>query len=69
MPAGPGARRVLEFVATFAGAVVLHALWDTFSGVAPFLILAAISLGWLFWALHRYRAFAGHRAGEPSLAA
>jgi RsiW-degrading membrane proteinase PrsW (M82 family) len=67
--ANPGTRRVLEFIGTFAGAVVLHALWDTFSGVVPFLVLAAISLGWLFWALHRYRAFADRRAAAGSLAA
>ncbi|MCA2216442.1 PrsW family intramembrane metalloprotease [Jidongwangia harbinensis] len=60
--ASPGARRALEFLGTFAGAVALHALWDTFSGVVPFLVLAAISLGWLFRALHRYRAFGDHRA-------
>jgi RsiW-degrading membrane proteinase PrsW (M82 family) len=61
--ASPSGRRVLEFLATFVGAVTLHALWDTFSGVVPFLILAIISLGWLFWALRRYRAF-----GERGLA-
>ena len=27
------------------------------SGPIPFIVLAVISLGWLFWALHRYRAF------------
>jgi protease PrsW len=56
--AAPAMRRFLEFAATFVGAVVLHTLWDTFSGVAVFIVLAFISLGWLFWALHRYRAFA-----------
>jgi RsiW-degrading membrane proteinase PrsW (M82 family) len=56
--ASPSARRGLEFLATFAGAVVLHTLWDTFSGLVAFLVLALISLGWLFWALHRYKAFA-----------
>jgi len=56
--ASPSARRVLEFLGTFAGAVVLHTLWDTFSGLVAFLVLALISLGWLFWALHRYKAFA-----------
>jgi RsiW-degrading membrane proteinase PrsW (M82 family) len=56
--ASPSARRLLEFLGTFAGAVVLHTLWDTFSGLVAFLILALISLGWLFWALHRYKAFA-----------
>ncbi len=64
--AAPGLRRALEFAGTFAGAVALHTLWDTFSGVPTFVVLATISLGWLFWALHRYKAF-GERtlAGEP----
>lgn len=66
MLADPGTRRVLEFIGTFAGAVALHTLWDTFSGVIPFLILAVISLGWLFWALHRYRAFGGPRLAAES---
>jgi RsiW-degrading membrane proteinase PrsW (M82 family) len=56
--ARPDLKRVLEFIGTFAGAVVLHTLWDTFSGVLVFVVLAIISLGWLFWALHRYKAFA-----------
>ncbi|MEV6492103.1 PrsW family intramembrane metalloprotease [Actinoplanes sp. NPDC051633] len=56
--ASPVFKRFLEFAATFAGAVILHTLWDTFSGALVFVILGIISLGWLFWALHRYRAFA-----------
>ena len=56
--ASPSARRALEFIGTFLGAVVLHTLWDSFSGLIVFAILAVISLGWLFWALHRYKAFA-----------
>jgi protease PrsW len=56
--AAPSGKRVLEFLGTFAGAVVLHTLWDTFSGLVVFIVLAIISLGWLFWALHRYKAFA-----------
>jgi RsiW-degrading membrane proteinase PrsW (M82 family) len=64
--AAPGSKRVLEFIGTFIGAVILHTLWDTFSGVIPFVILAIVSLGWLFWALHRYRAFGEHAlAAEP----
>ena len=55
--ADPGTKRVLEFIGTFIGVVVLHALWDSFGGVIPFVILAVISLGWLFWALHRYKTF------------
>jgi len=56
--ASPSGKRVLEFIGTFLGAVILHTLWDTFSGLLVFIVLAIISLGWLFWALHRYKAFA-----------
>jgi protease PrsW len=55
--AQPGTRRALIFVGTFIGAVILHTAWDTFSGIIPFIILAIISLGWLFIELRRYRAF------------
>jgi RsiW-degrading membrane proteinase PrsW (M82 family) len=55
--AAPSGRRVLTFIATFVGAVVLHTSWDTFGGIVPFIILGVISLGWLFLALRRYRAF------------
>jgi RsiW-degrading membrane proteinase PrsW (M82 family) len=67
--ASPSGKRLLEFLATFAGAVLLHTAWDTFSGLIPYLILAAISLGWLFLALRRYRLFGDRRAGLiPALA-
>jgi RsiW-degrading membrane proteinase PrsW (M82 family) len=55
--AAPNLRHVLTFIATFIGAVILHTCWDTFGGIIPFIILAIISLGWLFLALRRYRAF------------
>jgi protease PrsW len=58
--ATPNGKHLLEFIGTFLGAVILHTLWDTFTGVVPFIILAIISLGWLFWALHRYNAFGEH---------
>jgi RsiW-degrading membrane proteinase PrsW (M82 family) len=58
--AAPTGRRLLELLATFVGAVVLHTCWDAFPGLATFVILAVISLGWLFLALRRYRAFADH---------
>jgi RsiW-degrading membrane proteinase PrsW (M82 family) len=61
--ASPTGRRLMEFVATFIGVVVLHTCWDTFPGLIPFVILAVISLGWLFLALRRYRAFAEHDFG------
>jgi RsiW-degrading membrane proteinase PrsW (M82 family) len=65
--AAPTGRRLLEFLGTFAGAVALHTCWDTFEGLIPFIILAIISLGWLFYALHRYRTFAEHGIGAQPL--
>ncbi|WP_212999455.1 PrsW family intramembrane metalloprotease [Winogradskya consettensis] len=63
--ASPTGKKVLAFIGTFAGAVAMHTAWDTFSGVIPFIILAILSLGWLFAALHRYRAFAEHTQWAP----
>jgi RsiW-degrading membrane proteinase PrsW (M82 family) len=66
--ASPSGKRVLAFIATFIGAVVLHTCWDTFNGVITYIVLGVISLGWLFLALHRYRAFAEHsRFAAPDL--
>jgi RsiW-degrading membrane proteinase PrsW (M82 family) len=65
--ATPNGKHVLEFLATFIGAVALHTAWDTFGGVIPFIILAIISLGWLFLALRRYRAFDELAAGRQPL--
>jgi protease PrsW len=68
--ASPSGKRVLAFIATFIGAVALHASWDTFGGILTYIILGVISLGWLFLALHRYRAFAEHsRFAAPDLLA
>lgn len=61
----PSGKRALALIGTFAGAVALHTAWDTFGGVIPFIILAILSLGWLFLALHRYRTFAEHSAWAP----
>jgi RsiW-degrading membrane proteinase PrsW (M82 family) len=58
--ASPTGKKFAEFAATFIGAVALHTLWDTYAGLVAFIILAVISLGWLFLALRRYRAFADH---------
>lgn len=63
--ATPSGRKALAFAGTFVGAVAMHAAWDTFGGVLPFAILAVISLGWLFLAMHRYRAFAEHTTWSP----
>jgi RsiW-degrading membrane proteinase PrsW (M82 family) len=56
----PSGKQFLAFLGTFVGAVVLHTLWDSFGGLLTYLILAIISLGWLFLALRRYRAFSEH---------
>jgi protease PrsW len=63
--ATPTGKKVVAFIATFIGAVAMHTAWDTFGGVIPFIILAGLSLGWLFAALHRYRAFAEHSTWAP----
>lgn len=63
--ASPTGKKMLAFIATFIGAVAMHTAWDTFQGVIPFIVLAILSLGWLFGALHRYRAFAEHTAWAP----
>jgi RsiW-degrading membrane proteinase PrsW (M82 family) len=63
--ASPSGKKVLAFIATFVGAVAMHTAWDTFGGPIPFVILAILSLGWLFLALHRYRAFAEHSTWAP----
>ena len=51
----PTGRHLLGFLGTFAGAVALHATWDSFGRIVTYLVLAAISLTWLFLTLHRYR--------------
>jgi RsiW-degrading membrane proteinase PrsW (M82 family) len=58
--ASPSGKRFLEFLGTFAGAVVLHTCWDSFPHLYTYVVLAVISLGWLFTALRRYRTFAEH---------
>jgi RsiW-degrading membrane proteinase PrsW (M82 family) len=63
MLASPTGKRVLEFIATFVGAVILHTLWDTFTGIPTFIVLGIVSIGWLFWALHRYKAFGDRTLG------
>jgi protease PrsW len=58
--AAPNTRHVLAFVGTFAGAVILHTSWDTFNSPVAYVILAAISLSWLFLSLRHYRTVAEH---------
>jgi len=61
--ASPSAKRFLIFLGTFAGAVVLHTLWDTFDNLWVYLGLGIVSLGWLFIELARYRTFSEHTLG------
>jgi RsiW-degrading membrane proteinase PrsW (M82 family) len=65
--ANPTGKRVLAFIGTYIGAVILHTCWDTFGGIIPFIILAIISLGWLFLTLRHYRAFEELSAGREPL--
>ncbi|MEU8424127.1 PrsW family intramembrane metalloprotease [Micromonospora sp. NPDC048835] len=62
--ASPSVRRLVGFIGTFVGVVVLHTLWDTFTGSLVFVVVAIASIGWLFWELHRYRTFNDHPVGE-----
>jgi RsiW-degrading membrane proteinase PrsW (M82 family) len=61
LAAAPTGRRMTAFAATFAGAVVLHALWDSFDNILVYAILGVISLTWLLVQLHRYRTFEPYR--------
>jgi len=47
--------------------VALHTLWDTLSNVVVFVVLAIVSLGWLFWTLHRYNTFAERNAADAAV--
>jgi protease PrsW len=65
--ATPTGKKFVLFLLTFIGAVALHTLWDSIGAVIPFIIVALVSITWLFLALRRYRAFAelsGDR-GQP----
>jgi RsiW-degrading membrane proteinase PrsW (M82 family) len=49
----PTTRRWLAFAATFAAVVVLHALWDGLNSYIGYLVVGAVSAGWLLWRIHR----------------
>jgi RsiW-degrading membrane proteinase PrsW (M82 family) len=55
--AGPSARSMLALLATYLAVVVLHAAWDTFSGLAGFLIIGGISTVWVLWRMRHTRVF------------
>jgi len=63
LAARPRLSTALVFAGTFLGAVLLHTLWDTFGTVVGYVVVAAVSLGWLAWQQRRYRAF--HPDGVP----
>ncbi|GGM82060.1 PrsW family intramembrane metalloprotease [Dactylosporangium sucinum] len=58
--AAPTGRRMTALLLTFAGAVALHALWDSFDNMLVYAVLGAISLTWLMIQLRRYRTFEPH---------
>ncbi len=53
--AAPSGKRALTLAATFAIAITLHTLWDSFAAILVYVVLGVISLGWLLLAMHRYR--------------
>ncbi|GAA4717843.1 PrsW family intramembrane metalloprotease [Phytohabitans rumicis] len=63
--ARPTARRALIFLGTLAGAIVLHALWDSLGGLLAYLVLGLISVGWLLLEMRRYRTFAPVSQARP----
>ncbi|MEU8821333.1 PrsW family glutamic-type intramembrane protease [Actinoplanes sp. NPDC048796] len=57
MLSAPSVRHLLQFAATFIGAVALHTAWDTFGSTWAYVVLGVLSLGWLTLMLRHYRAF------------
>jgi RsiW-degrading membrane proteinase PrsW (M82 family) len=58
LAARPSGRRVWVFLGTLAGAVVLHTLWDSIGAILGYVVLGAVSVGWLLLEMRRYRTFA-----------
>lgn len=56
-------RAVGRFVLAYVVAVALHACWDSFGGLIPYVVLAVISLGLLTYIAHR---IAHHPAASPA---
>ncbi|HEY8532775.1 MAG TPA: PrsW family glutamic-type intramembrane protease [Micromonospora sp.] len=50
-----GRSRLISFIATVAGVIALHTVWNTVPGAITFVVLAVLSFGWLLWELHRSR--------------
>ena len=61
----PSVRHFFIFLGTFAGAVALHATWDSFGSAVTYIVLAVISLTWLLLTLRHYRTFSP--VTEPEL--
>lgn len=53
----PTGRRLAVLLGTFAGAVTLHALWDSLGSTIAYIVLGVLSVGWLLVELRRYRTF------------
>jgi len=53
----PGVRSVLALAATYLAVVVLHAAWDAIGNLVGYLIVGAISTGWILWRIRHTRVF------------
>jgi protease PrsW len=62
--AAPGPRRFLTLAVTFFAAVAMHALWDALDHVIAYVVLGAVSLGWLLVRAHRYRTVTAFAASS-----
>ncbi|WP_091560045.1 PrsW family glutamic-type intramembrane protease [Micromonospora pattaloongensis] len=50
-----GRTRLISLIAAFIGVVALHTIWNAVPGPLTFVVVAAVSIGWLLWELHRSR--------------
>jgi RsiW-degrading membrane proteinase PrsW (M82 family) len=48
-------RNAIEFAATFVAVALLHAAWDGFGHLVGYLVIGAISVGWLLWRIRQAR--------------
>ena len=58
-------RAFLRFVATFVGAVLLHAAWDGSTNVIVHVLVAGVSVAGLLVVIHRTRRSPGTQAAHP----
>lgn len=72
--ARPSRKRLLILVGTFVGVVALHAAWDAIGSLVGYLVVGAISIGWLLLEMRRLRCLPASdeeqvRAGRGTLPA